>query len=92
MRKTISRFVLLASLAVLLLTSTSLHAQNGKDLEVGITEHLDQYVPDDIVLTDHTGKQVNLKQIINKTHCTLFCIFQVPRHMQPAYEWPRPGD
>ena len=83
MRKTISRFVLLASLAVLLLTSTSLHAQNGKDLEVGITEHLDQYVPDDIVLTDHTGKQVNLKQIINKPTVLCFVYFRCPGICSP---------
>ena len=83
MRKTISRFVLPLFLAVLFFTSTSLFAQNGKDLEVGITEHLDQYVPDDIILTDHTGKQVNLKQIINKPTVVSFVYYRCPGICSP---------
>ena len=83
MRETISRFALPLLLTVFISASTTLLAQNGTDPEVGITEHLDQYVPGDIVLTDHTGKQVNLKQIIDKPTVISFVYYRCPGICSP---------
>ena len=66
MKKPISWFIMPLILAVLIFNTVNTFAGNAKDLEVGITEHLDQYVPSDIMLTDHNGKLVNLKQLIDR--------------------------
>jgi len=83
MKKTISWFALPIILAVLLFTSVYAFAQNTKDLEVGITEHLDQYVPADIMLTDHNGKLVNLKQLITKPTVLCFVYYRCPGICSP---------
>jgi len=83
MKKTISWFTLPIILAFLLFTSVNAFAENTKDLEVGITEHLDQYVPSDIMLTDHNGKLVNLKQLINKPTVLCFVYFRCPGICSP---------
>jgi protein SCO1 len=83
MKKTIRWFVLPTLLAVLLFISRSAFSANEKDLEVGITEHLDQYVPGDITLTDQNGKQVNLKQLINKPTVLCFVYYRCPGICSP---------
>ncbi|NVO20988.1 MAG: SCO family protein [Bacteroidetes bacterium] len=73
-----------ALLAVLLLFGSSrLLAASQKPLEVGITEQLDQYIPADILLTDVNGKQVNLKQLINKPTVLNFVYFRCPGICSP---------
>ena len=38
------------------------------ELEIGIVEHLDEYIPDDLMVIDTTGQAVNLKQLDQQTH------------------------
>jgi protein SCO1/2 len=83
MKKTISWLIMNLLLAVLFLLSAETFADNTKDLEVGITEHLDQYVPADIVLTDQNGNQVNLKQMINKPTVLCFVYYRCPGICSP---------
>jgi protein SCO1 len=83
MKKTITWFTLPLILAVLLLTSLSAFAENTRDTEVGITEHLDEYVPSDIMLTDHNGKLVNLKQQITKPTVLCFVYYRCPGICSP---------
>jgi protein SCO1/2 len=84
MKKTISWFALpVMLLAVLLFYSNNTFAEKAKDLEVGITEHLDQYIPADIMLTDHNGKLVNLKQLITKPTVLSFVYFRCPGICSP---------
>lgn len=83
MKKTISWFVLPLIVAVLILISVNASAENAKDLEVGITEHLDQYVPSDIMLTNQNGKLVNLKQLINKPTVLCFVYYRCPGICSP---------
>jgi protein SCO1/2 len=83
MRKIISWFALPVLLAVLLFNVNNASAQTAKDLEVGITEHLDQYVPSDIMLTNQDGKLVNLKQIINKPTVLCFVYYKCPGICSP---------
>ncbi len=83
MKKTISWFALPVTLAVMLFYFNTAYAENTPDLEVGITEHLDHYVPSDITLTDHTGKEVNLKQLINKPTVLCFVYYRCPGICSP---------
>jgi protein SCO1 len=83
MKKTILWFALPVMLAVLLFHSNNISAQKAKDLEVGITEHLDDYVPSDIMLTDHNGKLVNLKQLITKPTVLCFVYYRCPGICSP---------
>lgn len=83
MKKTISWLIMNLLLAVLFLISVKTFADNSKDLEVGITEHLDQYVPSDIVLTDQNGRQVNLKQMIDKPTVLCFVYYRCPGICSP---------
>lgn len=81
--KTLAGFALPLLLAVFLINSKTSMAEKPKDLEVGITEHLDQYVPSDIMLTDHNGKLVNLKQLINKPTVLCFVYYKCPGICSP---------
>jgi len=83
MRKTIPWFILPVLLAVLLFNVGKANAEVNKDPEVGITEHLDEYIPADIILTDHTGKVVNLKQLINKPTVLCFVYYRCPGICSP---------
>ena len=42
------------------------------DFEVGVIEHLNEYVPDDIMLTNEAGELVNLKDQIDKPTALIF--------------------
>ena len=83
MKKTIIWFILPALLTVLFFQSVAVSANETKKIEVGITEHLDEYLPDDILLTDHTGKLVNLKQIIDKPTVLCFVYYRCPGICSP---------
>jgi protein SCO1 len=83
MKKTISWFTIPLLLAILIFSSISAVAEKGKDLEVGITEHLDEYIPADIMLTDQNGNLVNLKQSINKPTVLCFVYYRCPGICSP---------
>ena len=54
-----------------------------KDPEIGIVEHLDEYLPADLIFTDHNNKQVNLKDLINKPTVISFVYFRCPGICSP---------
>jgi protein SCO1 len=83
MKKTISWFTILLLLLVALINANTASAGTEKEMEVGITEHLDEYLPDDIMLTDHNGKLVNLKQLINKPTVICFVYYRCPGICSP---------
>jgi len=83
MKKNRSGFALVALLSILLLNFNSVYAENAKDLEVGITEHLDEYIPSDIMLTDQNGNLVNLKQLITKPTVLCFVYYRCPGICSP---------
>jgi protein SCO1 len=83
MRKTISWFAIPILLAVILINSYTALAEKIKNAEVGITEHLDEYVPADIMLTDQNGKLVNLKQLIDKPTVLCFVYYRCPGICSP---------
>lgn len=83
MKKTINWFILIFFLFISLINVNSAFAVAEKEMEVGITEHLDEYLPDDIMLTDHNGKLVNLKQLINKPTVICFVYYRCPGICSP---------
>lgn len=54
-----------------------------KEPEIGIVEHLDQYLPANLVFTDQDNKQVNLKDLINKPTVISFVYFRCPGICSP---------
>lgn len=53
------------------------------DVEIGIIEKLEEYVPDDIMLTDESGNQVNMKSLIDKPTIVTFVYFNCPMLCSP---------
>lgn len=56
---------------------------NDNNVEIGIIEKLNEYVPDDIMLTDESGKLVNMKSLINKPTIVTFVYFNCPMLCSP---------
>lgn len=83
MKKTISWFIIPLLLVIFQFNAGTIIAGTGKPLEVGITEHLDEYIPEDIMLTDQNGNLVNLKQIINKPTVLCFVYYRCPGICSP---------
>jgi len=52
-------------------------------LEIGIVDHLNEYVPDNILLVNEKGDTVNLKSIIDKPTVLCFVYFECPMLCTP---------
>ena len=52
-------------LTISITTVFSVPSNVKKPVDVGIEEHLDSYIPNDIVFTNDSLQQVNLKSLIN---------------------------
>jgi len=84
MKKLFTRLALPALLAVLLLVdSFDLLAFSQPQNEVGISERLDEYIPEDVFLTNYSGHQVNLKKLIDKPTVINFVYFRCPGICSP---------
>ena len=56
------------------------------DFEVGVIEHLNEYIPDDIILTNEAGEQVNLKDQIDKPTALIFVYYRCPGICSPLMD------
>ena len=61
-------------------------AATDDDVEIGIVEHLDTYLPDSISLINEEGKQVWLADLINKPTVLNFVYFRCPGICSPLME------
>jgi protein SCO1 len=52
-------------------------------LEIGIIEHLNEFVPNDIMLVNEKGDTVNLKKLIDKPTVLCFVYFECPMLCSP---------
>ncbi len=71
---------------VIITTITSAAGTAGirpDNVEIGIVEHLNQYVPDNVKLINEKGDTVNLKSIINKPTVLCFVYFECPMLCTP---------
>jgi protein SCO1 len=56
------------------------------DVEIGIVEHLDDYLPDSILLINEKGEQVWLKDVIDKPTIINFVYYRCPGICSPLME------
>jgi protein SCO1/2 len=57
-----------------------------KDLEIGIVEHLDEFLPSDIYLTDENSQRVLLEDLIDKPTIINWVYFRCPGICSPLME------
>jgi protein SCO1 len=72
-------------LAMVLLSNTAPAADKpvSDSLEIGVIEHLDEFVPDNIMLTNEKNERVELKSLINKPTVLTFVYFECPMLCTP---------
>jgi protein SCO1/2 len=61
-------------------------AASDDDVEIGVVEHLNEYLPDSIKLIDEEGKQVWLADIIDKPTVLNFVYYRCPGICSPLME------
>lgn len=61
-------------------------AASNNDVEIGIVEHLDEYLPDSISLINEQGEQVWLADIIDKPTIINFVYYRCPGICSPLME------
>lgn len=81
-------FKLVFACSIFLLTVNSLstlfaQSKPVKEPEIGIVEHLDEYLPADLIFTNEDNKQVNLKDLIDKPTVITFVYFRCPGICSP---------
>ena len=80
---------LVVCLTFLLQSFVSL-SQNAKELyydfEVGVIEHLEEYIPEDVMITNEAGELVNLKKQIDKPTALIFVYYRCPGICSPLMD------
>jgi protein SCO1/2 len=61
-------------------------AASPTDVEIGVVEHLDDYLPDSISLTNENGEQVWLSDVIDKPTIINFVYYRCPGICSPLME------
>jgi protein SCO1 len=61
-------------------------AANNNDVEIGVVEHLDEYLPDSISLINENGQQVWLADVIDKPTIINFVYYRCPGICSPLME------
>ena len=61
-------------------------AVNPEDVEIGVVEHLDEYLPDSISLINENGEQVWLSDVIDKPTVINFVYYRCPGICSPLME------
>jgi len=74
-------------LLILLSLTLSIKSQNNplqnKNKEIGISEHLDEYIPEDIIFHNFDSTEVNLKDLIDKPTVISFVYYTCPGLCNP---------
>jgi len=61
-------------------------AANKNDVEIGVEEHLDEFLPDSILLINENGQQVWLADVIDKPTVINFVYYRCPGICSPLME------
>ncbi|WP_175552459.1 SCO family protein [Tangfeifania diversioriginum] len=61
-------------------------AVNSEDVEIGVVEHLDEFLPDSISLINENGEQVWLSDVIDKPTVINFVYYRCPGICSPLME------
>jgi protein SCO1/2 len=81
--------ILLVSFFVFTASNTSgqdVFKDETDDLEIGIIEHLDEFLPEDIFLTDENNQRVRLTDLIDKPTVINWVYFRCPGICSPLME------
>jgi protein SCO1 len=68
---------------MVLMNAQSLEAQMQQDVEIGIEERLDEYIPEDIMLTDTEGNRVKLYDMLDKPTVIALVYYRCPGICSP---------
>lgn len=78
--------VLLLSVSGISVYGQKVFTDNTTDVEVGIVEHLDEFLPKDIYLTDENNQRVCLTDLIDKPTIINWVYFRCPGICSPLME------
>lgn len=88
-----TKIVKISLLVVLILSCSTLFGQSvinpaasDNDVEIGVVEHLDEFLPDGISLINEQGQQVWLKDVIDKPTVINFVYYRCPGICSPLME------
>jgi protein SCO1/2 len=82
-----SLFLLLISISIIAAGQTVVNpVQKEDDVEIGVVEHLDEYLPENISLINEKGEQVWLADIIDKPTIINFVYYRCPGICSPLME------
>jgi len=91
--KTIQLYTKISIIILLVMVSITASAQavinpaaSDEDVEIGIVEHLDEYLPDSISLVNEQGQQVWLADVIDKPTIINFVYYRCPGICSPLME------
>ncbi|MFA8451161.1 MAG: SCO family protein [Bacteroidales bacterium] len=77
------KYTFLLFILLLIPSFLSAQVQEVNDGELGIYEHLDEYIPQNLVFTDLNGQEVVLDSLINKPTLLSFVYFSCPGICNP---------
>ncbi|GAB1405702.1 hypothetical protein MASR1M74_28840 [Lentimicrobium sp.] len=86
MKNLLGLFVLLHLLFPMLTKGQTIDAAKDiktPELEIGIVEHLDEYLPESITIIDTAGKEVNLRALIDKPTVLMWVYYRCPGLCSP---------
>lgn len=79
----IKKLTILIFLVLLTAISTAAEDPVTDSVEIGVIEHLNEFVPNNIMLTNEKNERVELKKIINKPTVLTFVYFECPMLCTP---------
>lgn len=86
LKKMFILLVLLLSVSGINVYGQKVFTDNTTDVEVGIVEHLDEFLPKDIYLTDENNQRVCLTDLIDKPTIINWVYFRCPGICSPLME------
>lgn len=72
--------------SLFLLVFITIHAQSDSDVEIGVIEKLDTYIPMDALLIDEHGDTVIIGDLIDKPTILNFVYFRCPGICSPLMD------
>jgi len=78
--------IFLFSFSTALLQAQSVFEDKTKDVEIGIVEHLDEFLPNDIFLINENNQKVRLTDLIDKPTVINWVYFRCPGICSPLME------
>lgn len=72
--------------SILIISLLPIVAQNDADIEIGVIEKLDQYIPMDAILVDENGDTVSIGDLVDKPTILNFVYYRCPGICSPLMD------